>query len=393
MKYICNYLYVFVFILSMSRIDARVPAPKKAAHHAVTKNTKKLYIRVLLASDPLDQSAHFSLICPAGFSVVTSNPLNPYTSELPEVHIAQDQGLITINGRRVKNSGTIKPNHQEFVFQGRTYHGALEIMKHNKKILLINIVPLEEYVSSVVRTESWPGWPLEVNKAFAIASRSYVLAMMLRAKKTKKPYHVKNTNAHQTYQGLHASQITKEAVAQTQGIFLSYEHQPIIAMFDCCCGGIIPAHIDGVDFTRAPYLARNYVCHHCKQCKIYQWRTECDQEKLKNILEKYVPKDRSVRDISITKKDKAGVVHEIAIVDNKKVTHTLTSQQFCSLLKEAKSPCFTISKNKGNTVIAGRGYGHHLGICQWGAREMIRDGWNYQQVLKFYYPGAEFARV
>ena len=70
------------------------------------------------------------------------------------------------------------------------YHGSVCIARYKGNYLLINHVPLEEYLFSVLNSESWPGWPLEVNRAFAITSRSYVIAMIMNGKKNDKPYHV-----------------------------------------------------------------------------------------------------------------------------------------------------------------------------------------------------------
>ncbi len=63
------------------------------------------------------------------------------------------------------------------------------------------------------------------------------------------------------------------------------------------------------------------------------------------------------------------------------------------MFKEIKSFCFNIKKKSGKIIFNGRGFGHHLGLCQWGAREMVRDGWDYKQILAFYYPSTNFMRL
>jgi len=55
-----------------------------------------------------------------------------------------------------------------------------------------------------------------------------------------------------------------------------------------------------------------------------------------------------------------------------------------------KSRCFTLQKNGTEFIATGRGYGHHMGLCQWGAREMVRGGWQHKEILEFYYPGTTF---
>ena len=100
----------------------------------------------------------------------------------------------------------------------------------------------------------------------------------------------------------------------------------------------------------------------------------------------------TINDIYVTKTDKAGAVEEITIEDVN-TTHVLTGKQFYSLLSKVKSFCYSIAKKGKKILIAGKGYGHHLGICQWGARNMVNHGWNYRTILSFYYPGTSFMKL
>lgn len=308
--------------------------------------------------------------------------------------------VITVRNNRLYVNGTrspastihIKPIKSYLSFEGVEYHGAFLVSSNQDGVMCINCLDLEDYVCSVVRTESWPGWPLEVNKVFSIVSRSYVIAMLLEAQKGNRAYHVKNTNAHQTYQGMHNSRVIKEAVAQTKGIFLGYEGKPVLAMFDSCCGGVIPAHIADFNFDLAPYLARDYACTHCKRCKIYSWQASYDHDVFEHLMAQQALKLNKLRDIRVTKKDKAGLVDEVTLKGAKEFIK-ISGKKMYAMLKEIKSFCFSVRKKADKIIVKGRGFGHHLGLCQWGAREMVRDGWNYKQILAFYYPGTSFMRL
>lgn len=272
------------------------------------------------------------------------------------------------------------------------YQGVFLVMKHKDRGLLINRVELEDYVFSVLRTESWPGWPLEVNKAFAIASRSYAIAMIMRARETSLPYHIRNTNHHQTYSGLHTFKQLRAAVDETRGVFLSYANEPIIAMFDACCGGIIPAHISEFNFEKAPYLARDYPCAFCKRYKIYSWQAVCLTTDFAALLKKEAKKIDKIHDIKVTKRDKAGLVKKVTVYGNK-TSVTVSGKRIYTLLKGVVSYAFSVDKEGSAIIFKGAGYGHHLGICQWGARGMIADGHDYRSVLSFYYPKTTFVRL
>lgn len=275
---------------------------------------------------------------------------------------------------------------------GRAYDGTFLVIKYNSKWLFVNALDLEQYLFSVLSTESWPGWPLEVNKAFAIMSRSYVMAMIERARLSKLPYHVKNTNAHQTYKGVHTNAVLQVAVDQTKGMFLAYENKPILAMYDCCCGGVVPAKIDDFDFLKAPYLARKYPCLYCSNCSLYEWQAQYTSQQLSASLSALHKSFGKIKQVKVTKRDNAGLVLQVRIRGTKSSFFS-TGKKLYSLLKEVKSYSFSISKQSEHFVLKGRGYGHHLGVCQWGAREMVRRGKGYKDILMFYYPGTTFMRL
>ena len=274
---------------------------------------------------------------------------------------------------------------------GQEFHGIFIVYKHKNDYLLINKLDLEEYICSVLKTETWPGWPEEMNKVCAIACRSYIIAKILEARKTKKPYHVLNTNKHQTYSGKHNISNLYNVVEQTKGIIMGYKQKPVLAMFDCCCGGIIPAQMSQVNFKKAPYLARNYPCHYCKSWKHHSWEAEYNLANFRKAIKEEFPKIEKIKEIKLIK-DPAGIVKSVKINDGKK-DHIFKGKKIYSIFKEVKSFCFSISKKENKVRLAGQGYGHHLGVCQWGARQMIKEGWNANKILKFFFPGINFMQI
>lgn len=367
--------------------------------HAIKDSKKKArdyIVRVLLDEKSQLRSESWKLDSSNGFFIY-----DPREKKYRQ-RIASSQLIIT-----VKRDNMIYVNNKPFyegqifiqsqddsiTFNGNHYRGPMWIVSDENGIKIINCIGLEDYVESVLRTETWPGWPLEINKVCAIASRTYVIAMVQRAKMSACLYHVRNTNKHQTYTGGIASDVIKQAVKETEGVFVTYKGQPITAMFDACCGGIITAKMRDVDFVKAPYLARTYPCEFCKNSRGYSWQAQYDVHEFAQILKNDGMHVRRVRDIKITKKDKAGVVHEVGI---KGATHNyhISGKKIYSLFsKKVKSFCFTAEKKGDSIIFKGRGQGHHLGLCQWGAREMVRDGIDYRSVLAFYYPGTQLMHL
>lgn len=349
-------------------------------------------VRVLLYEAPYHRSpTTWTLTADAGFTII--NPANPdqkWQHKEPQITISTANDGLFINDAPccherlyiIPKNGFASVNHE-------VYNGSFVVLREKNRNLLINCVDLEEYICGVLRSESWPGWPLEVNKVFAIASRSYVMAMIKTARKQKLPYHIKNTKEHQTYRGMHDCLVCRAAAEQTRGIFMSYNNEPILAMFDCCCGGVIPAQMGNVNFTSSPYLARPYACTHCKRCRIYSWHTELD---LATLGKRLGINGGGLKDVKIGEKDDAGLVKDL-VCKYGDTTKKISSKQFYVALDEVRSFYFSIHKRSNKLVLKGKGYGHHIGLCQWGAREMVRDGWPHKKILQFYYPGISFMKL
>lgn len=305
--------------------------------------------------------------------------------------VTHKRGQLYIDGRRYRpQECAITTFGGHLQYNNRSYDGSFQLLLHNDSLLVINKVPLEAYICSVLHSESWPGWPLEVNKVFAVACRSYVLSMIAQAIKQEQPYDVCNTNLHQTYAGKHDKKVLKDAVAQTKGVVLVHEGKPIRAMFDSCCGGVIPAHIADVHFPDAPYLARDYPCTHCKDLWIYSWQAEFTPQQLHEKLLAKIGHRMRISDLLVSKRDKAGLVQEVLVHGATPVP--VAGKELYTLCKEIKSFCYTIERKKDTILLKGKGYGHHLGLCQWGARQMVADHWDYRRILHFYYPQTKLMR-
>jgi len=362
---------------------------------AHARRKKSIKVHVLLAQADEKTSMEWRFASPQGFILQVADEhsgCSKKTIKMPAVIIKTKSGVLLCNGKRVKGALKLRSVCGYGECNGTAYDGDFFIVLHKEKFLCINQVDLEDYIAAVLRTESWPGWPLEVNKVFAIACRSYVMFKVLEAKRSGRKYHVKNTNAHQTYRGRHDVPMLKMAVAQTRGMVLGFEGKPILAMFDCCCGGVVPAHIADFDFNKAPYLARTYACTHCEQSSLYSWQVSYEHTIFETLLEQYKQDIVRLSDIHVTKKDKAGLVTHVRLKGPKHTT-IIPGKKLYSLLKEVKSFHFDVHKKSNKIVFTGRGFGHHIGLCQWGARQMVRDGWDYKSILRFYYPGAYFMHL
>lgn len=345
--------------------------------------------------------------------------------ELVDWTLESDNGFIVINARHKKkifipsNKLNIKMGTNKWLLNGSGQHsqtlfilpksgclkfnefiydGAFALASIGDKGYLVNHLDLEDYVASVMKSESWPGWPDEINKAFSICFRSYGVAKILEQRqiyKNKKlaiPYDIKNSNHHQVYKGCRNTDFFKKITKQTERLVLTHNNKPIVAMFDISCGGVIPAHLNGLDFKKAPYLARSYKCNYCKNYNLTNWSSQYAFKDLEKLLNAEFNNFGKLLDIQITKKDKAGVVEQLSIKGSRR-TLTITAKKFKQLVKNLKSLCFTLVTRKNNLILNGKGYGHLAGLCQRGAHTMVMQGWSDRDILKFYYPGTTLMRL
>lgn len=373
-------------------IDSAHKAVKYIIDSATVAREEQYLVRVLLFEHALEKGhCVWELLSPGGFIIIDDTAQQTgCLLKKPSLVVTYKKGAFYMNGMRFESDAVRIISEQGTTkFDGVTYRGDFLFVRYRDRILCINCIELESYVGSVLSSESWPGWPLEVNKAFAVMCRSYVLSHMLAAQKSGRPYHVRNTNSHQNYHGVHTSTVIEEAVAQTAGMCLVYNNKPILAMFDACCGGVIPAHIaHGIDFKKEPYLARAYACTYCKKYSLYNWEKTFSLAELEKKFRAAQLCNDAVHEVRVVARDKAGLAKTVHIKTKRGVV-TCKGKQIYSALAEVKSYAFDVIKSGHAVTITGYGHGHHLGVCQWGAREMVRLGYSYQQILSFYYPGTQ----
>lgn len=365
--------------------------------------TRTFNVYVLLDKKPIlhkeEREFLWRIQAPAGIMVRDrEHPDDQHFLHGTAWRVRYDKEGLSLNGKPIEPASIImEPAHGYLKVNGKEYAGSLAVVAADGFWHLINKVDLEDYVYSVLRYESYHSWPLEVNKAFAIMLRSYVTAKITKVRnKSKKGkaflYDIGCTNADQTYGGVHPYTNLRTAVDETKSIILTYDKKPIEAMYDVCCGGFVPERIKGLNAQHTPYLARNYACTYCTDCKVYGWQARYTLSECTKLFTAAGITSRSVKGLTVTELDDAGLVDKLVLEAGKR-SIPLSRKTVYGLFKDIKSYSFTVTKEGDDLVFHGRGYGHHLGLCQWGARQMIDRGFSCVEVLEFYYPGTIFMKL
>lgn len=296
---------------------------------------------------------------------------------------AKGKSYFEINGRKVFRTRLRvqgKYRHSALQYGGRFYHGTLWLHHTGSAFTVVNRVSLEDYLAGTLGSEMSPSWEMEALKAQAVVSRSYVLHRLRRP--SHKLYDVQSSVADQVYGGLLTeTPRTREAVRSTSGQYLSYSGSPMKAYFHSRCGGTT-ARPEQVWQSREPGQNRNVACPYCRRYP-FQWTVEVPETELKQIFKI----NASARYHFEPIRGPSGRVTDLELWANEKPSR-LRSNQFRARMGygRLKSTLFEWTKTPGKIQFKGKGQGHGVGMCQWGARYLAQSGLAFKAILSHYYP-------
>jgi len=255
---------------------------------------------------------------------------------------------------------------------------------YREKTNEIDIVPIEEYVVGVLAGEMPISFNIEALKAQAVASRSYVMKQI--EKNINKEYDVIDTVMNQVYLDKeHLISVWNEsytdninkiklAVLSTKGQYLSYDGKVAEALFFSTSPGITE-NSEEIFKTKEPYL-RSVSSTWDEISPVYTTTKTYSLKEFCNLLN--ITYSDPLK-IEVVEKTSTGRVKKIKI-NNKE----LTANYICSKLS-LRSTYFEIIQEDTKIIIKNKGYGHGVGMSQYGAEGMAREGYNYEEILKHYY--------
>lgn len=274
---------------------------------------------------------------------------------------------------------------------GRPYRGKVRFINEGGKLTVVNVISIEDYLKGVLNYEVAHWWPMQALMAQAVASRSYALYM--KKVNRDKNYDLTANIYSQVYGGRWGERWkVKRAIKKTQGLVLFYNGEILPAFYHSTCGG----HTDSADHVwkiDIPPL-KGVPCNFCQFSPHYRWEKKI---KLHEIRDKFVRAGYSINEIqniAVKERYETGFVKSIEIKADHKV-YTISAKEFRHIIgvNILRSRRFLL-KTKGDYLyITGYGWGHGIGMCQWGAYGMALRGYNFKQILNYYYPGAEIKKI
>jgi stage II sporulation protein D len=293
---------------------------------------------------------------------------------------------LAVNGRRI-NARICR-----LVSEGKTvmlndsrYRGSFTISSGPRGLEVVNHVPVEQYLYGVLPKEMPNKWDQEALMAQAVASRTY--ALYIKEKSSEKPFDVKATTASQVYGGYDAeARASNSAVDATRGQVMTYNGRLIIAYFHADSGGHTEdaKNVWNVDI---PYL-QGISDRFSKNRPGGEWVHFLSFDAVRNQLNRYGLNLGWIRTLKPAGNSRSGRTLQMMVVSDKG-TFVFTSNNFRIKIGETKlkSTLFQIKPYRNGIIAKGNGYGHGVGMSQWGANRMARAGFSYRDILKYYYRG------
>ena len=277
---------------------------------------------------------------------------------------------------------------------GKRLRGAIEIVRQkNLKLLVVNHVELEDYLRGVLSKEAPDYWPAEALKAIAIAARTY--ALYQRFTKELGDYDVTGDVMSQDYGGKTAERAsTTRAVKATDGWILMYNGQLFPSFYYSTCGGRTEHGRVMGKFDLEP-LRGSVACNFCSASPFFQWQRRLTKADVNWALYKSPHGSiGTIRNVAVTKRTDSGRAEEITISGSLKALR-LNGYEFRSLFgfDRIRSAFFSVAPDPEGFIIDGHGWGHGVGLCQWGAAELARRGLSAPEILAYYYRGAQLVHV
>lgn len=298
----------------------------------------------------------------------------------------------------------------------KRYRGELVISKADSGALVVNLVTMDSYLRGVVPLEIGTRTPAEFAavQVQAIAARTYSYTRLT----TSRAFDMYATVQDQVYGGVDAEKAqTDSAILTTRDVVIAYAGRPINAYYSSTCGGSTAGATEvWNDRPDEPYLRpvsdripgtdRFY----CDPSPRFSWTQTWDKAALRSVLEKYLanytnaPRTGLGRIVSITEQGRTASDRIAALrITTDAGTYTLRGNDTRFVLRNPQGSILnstyfrhvttTDNGEVSSLTVTGRGFGHGIGMCQWGAIGRARAGQDFRTILETYYPGTRVGPI
>ncbi len=273
---------------------------------------------------------------------------------------------------------------------GKSYRGIIQVLTTDKGLLVVNELPLEEYLVGLINCEISSLWPMETIKAQAVIARSY--ALFQKQIRKDATYHLESSVLDQVYDGCNIEDSrSARGVSETAGEVLTYDGAVIQAFYHSVCGGHTeePENVWGF---RLPYV-KGVECSYCRTAPSFRWQQTLSLQRLESLLKGAGYKCNALAEIKTGENNRSGRVEKLILVTGAgDIPLAATAFRKAVGYDVIKSTNFAVKRVGADVVFSGFGNGHGVGFCQWGAKNMALQGASYREILSHYYPAARLEK-
>ena len=291
-------------------------------------------------------------------------------------------------------------------YDNRNYTGILQLASDENNIQVINILALDDYLKGVIPAEMPLGNGTDYNealKAFAICARTYALSRINK----ENNFDVYSDVRDQAYGGAaQENDLINKIINDTKDMILTYDDKPAIIYYSSTCGGRTEDAQNVFTDEQIPYLIsiKDGEPPNCSISPRFNWQVKFSKEDFINYLmdaELIKNENVSLKGIKIKSRFPSGRINELQITFNENGIEnhvSLYGNNIRSIIKNSNngilySNNFTVSINRDEIILNGKGFGHGVGLCQWGAIAQSKRGVNYKKILNFYFPGTRVEKI
>ena len=274
---------------------------------------------------------------------------------------------------------------------GGYYRDKLQILPgQNGDVWVVNELALEDYLVGLINYEISSQWPTEALKAQAIAARTY--AVFQKGNRQDWLYDLDSGVVDQVYKGVgQEDALSRQAVKKTEGELLLYQGNPIFSVYHSCCGGKTesPESLWAGSF---PYL-RSAACPYCLDSPHFLWNYRMDSEDLIKFMGGLGLSPSRVLGMELGERSKSSRV--LLVIQGERTRLEISGKEFRRLIGYdlLRSTNFVVKESHGSFLFSGLGWGHGVGLCQWGAKGMAETGADYRSILKYYYQDVTIGKM
>ena len=294
-------------------------------------------------------------------------------------------GKLRVDGNEVGRVLDLMPQTGLVRYQGREYRGVMRVLARGDQVLVINVVDLEAYLRGVVPAEMQASWPLDALRAQAVAARTYALANLSPAA----PYDVCSTSDCQVYRGVRVEHArSDQAVADTAGLVLTYGGAFARTYYHADSGGVIASSAE-VWGASIPYLSAFQDVPSDGPHR--HWEVRIEPAVVAAHLGSAGHHVGSVSRVRVLANSESGRVQRLEVTGS--AGGVILEGADARAQARAWGLKSTRFRMVGDLVFRGEGWGHGVGMSQYGARALALSGHSYGQILAFYYPNTHLQRL